>query len=118
MVKNELGLVVFCGYAALLMALLSARATIKQALFDVYEKKLSNYNECMEKQQTQAIEKRKRGRPLAVNGAVVNVNLRVTEQDRETLRILGGAAWLRAQLAAVRSSGQALATVAAHKQGA
>lgn len=54
--------------------------------------------------------KRGRGRPPVVDGAVVSVNLRLSVSDRDALRKLGGASWVRAQLAAARQAGAMLAT--------
>jgi len=43
-------------------------------------------------------ERRPPGRPRAMKGEVVSVNIRMTREQRAKLDTLGGAAWVRAQI--------------------
>lgn len=43
-------------------------------------------------------ERRPPGRPRAMLGEVVNVNIRMTSRQRAKLETLGGAAWVREQI--------------------
>jgi len=56
--------------------------------------RVQKYN--MSKKDTQ--ERRPPGRPRAMQGEVVSVNIRMTVDQREKLDQLGGAAWVREQI--------------------
>lgn len=58
----------------------------------------------MEKTHTPGNAKRGPGRPVIIDGEAVSVNLRMSTLDRDTLKQIGGSAWLRGQLAIVRKN--------------